>query len=129
MVELWIGMLLYGGGRMDDLRLLSGRGLRRLFGWRRCSTPRLSDGACGEGASDWRSQLDEVLWQIVRARLAQEGIPGAVMLVLDSMVIQRYGLQQVAAENGVQPDEATAAEPYPLVAVLVEIGDCMGARW
>jgi hypothetical protein len=33
LVEIWVVLLLYGGGRMEDLRLLSGRGIRRLFGW------------------------------------------------------------------------------------------------
>jgi hypothetical protein len=32
MVELWVVLLLYGGGSMHDPRLLSGRGIRRLFG-------------------------------------------------------------------------------------------------
>jgi hypothetical protein len=39
LVELWVVLLLYGGGCMDDLRLLSGRGLRRLFGWRGVPDP------------------------------------------------------------------------------------------
>jgi hypothetical protein len=34
-------------------------------------------------------QLDEVLWQVVRARWNQEGFARAVMLVLDSTAIQR----------------------------------------
>lgn len=32
MVELWVALLLYGGGWMDDLKLFSRRGIRRLFG-------------------------------------------------------------------------------------------------
>jgi hypothetical protein len=39
LVELWIVRLLYGGGRMDDLSLLRGRGIRRLFGWQAVPDP------------------------------------------------------------------------------------------
>lgn len=38
LVESWIVLLLYGGGSMDDLRWLAGRGIRRLFGWQGNST-------------------------------------------------------------------------------------------
>src|SRR5690606_7503272 len=34
MVELWVVLLLYGGGWMDDLKRLRCRGIRRLFGWK-----------------------------------------------------------------------------------------------
>ena len=33
MTEVWIVLLLYGGGVMTDLRLLDRRGVRRIFGW------------------------------------------------------------------------------------------------
>ena len=33
MAEVWIVLLLYGGGVMTDLRLLDRRGVRRIFGW------------------------------------------------------------------------------------------------
>jgi hypothetical protein len=39
MVELWIVLLLDGGGCMDDQRLLGGRGIRRLFGWKAVPNP------------------------------------------------------------------------------------------
>jgi hypothetical protein len=39
MVEVWLALLLYGGGVMDDLKLLRGRGIRRLFGWTRIPDP------------------------------------------------------------------------------------------
>lgn len=34
MVELCVVLLLYGGDRMDDVAQPSGRGIRRLFGWK-----------------------------------------------------------------------------------------------
>ena len=39
MVEVWIVLLLYGGGVMDDLPLLDRRGVRRIFGWTRVPDP------------------------------------------------------------------------------------------
>ena len=33
MTEVWIVLLLYGRGVMDDLPLLERRGVRRIFGW------------------------------------------------------------------------------------------------
>ena len=33
MVELWVVLLLYGGGAMDDLPLPERRGVRRIFDW------------------------------------------------------------------------------------------------
>ena len=42
MSEVWIVLLLYGGRLMDDLPLLERRGVRRIFGWTRCRTPRRS---------------------------------------------------------------------------------------
>lgn len=44
-----------------------------------------------------------MLWQIVRARWAATGVPHSVMLVLDSTVVQRYGLKQAGAEKGYNP--------------------------
>ena len=39
MTEVWIVLLLYGGGVMTDLRLLDRRGVRRIFGWVRVPHP------------------------------------------------------------------------------------------
>jgi hypothetical protein len=129
MVELWIVLLLYGGGRMDDLRLLSGRGIRRLFGWKAVPDATTFGRFLRRGGERLARQLDEVLWLVVRARWAGEGIPEAVMLVLDSTVIQRYGLQQAGAEKGYNPTKRGRPSHHPLVAFLAETGDCMGLRW
>lgn len=129
MVEMWIALLLYGGGRMDDLRLLAGRGVRRLFGWKAVPDPTTFGRFLRRGGERLARQLDEVLWQVVRARWIQEGIPGVVMLVLDSTVIQRYGLQQAGAEKGYNPTKRGRPSHHPLVAFLAETGDCLGVRW
>jgi hypothetical protein len=132
MVEMWIALLLYGGGRMDDLRLLAGRGVRCLFGWKAVPDPTTFGRFLRRGGERLARQLDEVLWQVVRARWIQEGIPGVVMLVLDSTVIQRYGLQQAGAEKGYNPTKRGRPSHHPLVAFLAETrrlpGGALAAR-
>jgi hypothetical protein len=54
MVELWTVLLLYDGGRMYDLRLLEGRGVRRLFGWHDFPIRPPSAAGCVAAASGWR---------------------------------------------------------------------------
>ena len=39
MTEVWIALLLYGGGVIDDLPLLERRGVRRIFGWTHVPDP------------------------------------------------------------------------------------------
>jgi hypothetical protein len=129
MVELWIVLLLYGGGCMDDLRLLSGRGIRRLFGWRRVPDPTTFGRWLRRGGARLAQQLDRVLWPMVRARWRATGVPRSVMLVLDSTVVQRYGLKQAGAEKGYNPEKKGRPSHHPLVAFLAESGDCLGVRW
>jgi hypothetical protein len=129
LVELWIVLLLYGGGCMDDLRLLSGRGIRRLFGWRRVPDPTTFGRWLRRGGQRLARQLDGVLWQMVRARWSAAGVPRSVMLVLDSTVVQRYGLKQAGAEKGYNPTKKGRPSHHPLVAFLAETGDCLGVRW
>lgn len=129
MVELWVVLLLYGGGSMDDLRLLAGRGIRRLFGWQAVPDPTTFGRWLRRGGERLAGQLDAVLWQMVRARWAAAGMPKAVMLVLDSTVVQRYGLKQAGAEKGYNPKKRGRPSHHPLVAFLAESGDCLGVRW
>jgi len=129
MVELWVVMLLYGGGCMDDLRLLGGRGIRRLFGWKALPDPTTFGRWLRRGGERLAEQLDAVLWQMVRARWAVAGVPCSVMLVLDSTVVQRYGLKQAGAEKGYNPTKKGRPSHHPLVAFLAETGDCLGVRW
>lgn len=129
MTELWVVLLLYGGGWMDDLRLLRGRGIRRLFGWRAVPDPTTFGRWLRRGGERLAGELDAVLWQMVRGRWAVAGVPSAVMLVLDSTVVQRYGLKQAGAEKGYNPTKRGRPSHHPLVAFLVETGDCLGVRW
>lgn len=129
MVELWTTLLLYGGGSMDDLHLLGGRGIRRLFGWKRVPDPTTFGRWLRRGGERLAGQLDAVLWQMVRARWGRSGVPRTVMLVLDSTVVQRYGLKQAGAEKGYNPTKKGRPSHHPLVAFLAETGDCLGVRW
>lgn len=129
MVELWVMLLLYGGGCMDDLQLLGGRGIRRLFGWKTVPDPTTFGRWLRRGGERLAGQLDVVLWQMVRARWRRSGVPRSVMLVLDSTVVQRYGLKQAGAEKGYNPTKRGRPSHHPLVAFLAETGDCLGVRW
>ena len=129
MVELWTVLLLYGGGRMDDLRLLEGRGVRRLFGWHDIPDPTTFGRWLRRGGERLATQLDGVLWQMVRGRWTATAVPRSVMLVLDSTVVQRYGLKQAGAEKGYNPKKRGRPSHHPLVAFLAETGDCLGVRW
>lgn len=51
------------------------------------------------------------------------------MLVLDSTVIQRFGLKQAGAEKGYNPTKRGRPSHDPLVAFLAETGDWMGVVW
>jgi hypothetical protein len=129
LVELWVVLLLYGGGCMDDLRLLSGRGLRRLFGWQAVPDPTTFGRFLRRGGERLARQIDALLWQAVCARWAATRVPRSVMLVLDSTVVQRYGLKQAGAEKGYNPTKRGRPSHHPLVAFLAETGDCLGVRW
>lgn len=129
MVELWVVLLFYGGGSMEHLRWLEGRGIRRLFGWMALPDPTTFGRFLRRGGLRLCELLDAVLWQVVRSRWAAVGVPKRVMLVLDSTVVQRYGLKQAGAEKGYNPTKKGRPSHHPLVAFLAESGDCMGVVW
>jgi hypothetical protein len=129
LVELWVVLLLYGGARMEDLRLLRGRGIRRLFGWRSIPDATTFGRFLRRGGVRLAEQMDALLWQAVRARWAATAVPRSVMLVLDSTVVQRYGLKQAGAEKGYNPTKKGRPSHHPLVAFLAESGDCLGVVW
>ena len=114
---------------MDDLRLLTGRGIRRLFGWRSVPDPTTYGRWLRRAGERLAQQLDAVLWQTVRTRWAATGVPRSAMLVLDSTVVLRYRLKQAGAEVGYNPKKRGRPSHHPLVAFLVETGDCLGVRW
>jgi hypothetical protein len=129
MVEMWVALLLYGGRGMDDLPRLAKRGVRRLFGWKSVPDPTTYGRWLRRAGEKVTTQLDALLWQMVQMRWKVAGVPGAVMLVLDSHVAVRYGEKQAGAEKGYNPKKPGRRSHHPLVAFLAKTGDCMGVRW
>ena len=130
MVELWVVLLLYGGGVMDDLPLLERRGVRRVFGWARVPHPATFGRWLRAAAEVLSPLLDDLLWRMVRRGWAQSGgAPRRVTVAMDSTVVVRYGLRQAGAERGYNPKKRGRPSHHPLLAYVVETGDCLGVRW
>lgn len=129
MIELWVALLFYGGGVMDDLPLLERRGVRRLFGWVRIPHPTTFGRWLRRSAAALVPLLDTLMWRLVRARWALAGVPRKLTLVLDSTVSVRYGTQQAGAEKGYNPKKPGRPSHHPLLAFVQETGDCLGVRW
>ena len=130
MVELWVVLLLYGGGVMDDLPLLERRGVRRVFGWARVPHPATFGRWLRCAAPVLSPLLDELLWRTVRRRWELSGgAPRRATIVMDSTVVVRYGLKQAGAERGYNPKKRGRPSHHPLVAHVLETGDCLGVRW
>lgn len=128
-VEQWINLLLYGGGCMDHLPLLESRGVRALFGWKRVVDPTSFGRFLRRAGEKGAAAVDEALRKVVSARWAVSGgAPRTVMLVLDSTVVQRYGLKQAGAVKGYNPRKKGRPSHHPLLAFL-DTGDCVGAQW
>ena len=127
-VEVWIALLLYGGGVLDDLPRLAARGVARLFGWRAVPDPTTFGRWLRRAGPLLPDLLDEVLWYLVRARWAVAGRPRALTVILDSTVVVRYGLQQAGAERGYNPSKRGRPSHHPLLA-FTDQGDCLGVRW
>lgn len=129
MVELWVALLLYGGGHMDDLRLFGRRGIRRLFGWRAVPDPTTFGRWLRRGGAVLVPLLDELLWRVVRLRWRVVGVPSRLTLLLDSTVVLRYGLKQAGAEKGYNPKKPGRPSHHPLLAFAQETADCLGVIW
>jgi hypothetical protein len=129
MVEVWVALLLYGGGVMDELRLLEARGIRRLFGWKDVPDPTTFGRWLRKCGGALVPLLDEALWRLVRRRWAHSGVPRTVTLLLDSTVSVRYGTKQAGAERGYNPKKPGRPSHHPLLAFLQETGDCLGVLW
>jgi len=127
-IEVWIALLLYGGGVLDDLPRLAARGVARLFGWRTVPDPTTFGRWLRRGGPALHALLDEVLWYLVRARWAVVGRPTSLLLILDSTVVQRYGQLQAGAERGYNPTKRGRPSHHPLLA-FTDQGDCLGVRW
>ncbi|HER19902.1 MAG TPA: hypothetical protein ENO14_02530, partial [Chromatiales bacterium] len=129
MVEIWVILLLYGGGVLDDLPLLTRRHVRRLFGWKRVPDPTTFGRWLRRAGQTLVPLLDGLLWRIVRRRWTEVGKPERVTLVLDSTVSVRYGETQAGAERGYNPKKPGRPSHHPLLAFVQETGDCLGVRW
>jgi hypothetical protein len=129
MIEVWIVLLLYGGGVMDDLKLLKARGIRRLFGWVAIPDPTTFGRWLRRSGEVLVGVLDRLLWLLVQRRWQHAGVPASIMVVLDSTVVVRYGKKQAGAEIGYNPKKPGRASHHPLVAFSVWTGDCLGILW
>ena len=130
MVESWVVLLLYGGGVMDDLPLLERRGVRRIFGWARVPHPATFGRWLRGSAAVLSPLLDELLWRMARRRWELAGgAPRSATIVMDSTVVVRYGLKQAGAERGYNPKKPGRPSHHPLLAYVLETGDCLGVRW
>jgi hypothetical protein len=129
MVEVWVVLLLYGGGVMDDLKLLKARGIRRLFGWVAIPDPTTFGRWLRRSGEGLVEVLDRLLWLLVQRRWHQVGIPSKIMVVLDSTVVVRYGKKQAGAEIGYNPKKVGRPSHHPLVAFSADLGDCLGVMW
>ena len=125
MIESWLALLLYGGGAMDDLKWLAGRGVRSLFGWAAVPDPTTFGRWLRRGGKEMVRLLDDLTWFLVRTRWAEEGTPTSMMLVLDSTVVARYGQKQAGAERGYNPKKPGRPSHHPLLA-FTDGGDCLG---
>ena len=128
---MWIALLLYGGGVIDDLPLLERPGVRRIFGWTRVPDPTTFGRWLRRASERMVPLLDELLWRMVRQRwaLLARGVPKKLTLTLDSTVVVRYGHTQAGAELGYNPKKRGRRSHHPLVAFINETGDCLGVRW
>lgn len=127
-IEVWVALLLYGGGVMDDLARFSARGVRRLFGWRAVPDATTFGRWLRRGGPTLVPVLDELCWYLVRTRWTALGRPESLLLILDSTVVQRYGLRQAGAERGYNPEKRGRPSHHPLLA-FTDQGDCLGVHW
>jgi hypothetical protein len=129
MVELWVALLWFGGGWLDDLELFASRRVRKLFGWVRVPDPTTFGRWLRRAAPSLLPLLDELLWQLVRIRWSWTRVPDAATLVVDSTVCVRYGKKQAGAELGYNPKKPGRPSHHPLLAFVVETADLLGVRW
>lgn len=129
MVELWVALVWFGGGWLDDLDLLASRRIRRLFGWVSVPDPTTFGRWLRRAAETLVPVLDELLWQLVRIRWSSRRVPRALTVAMDSTVCVRYGKKQAGAELGYNPKKPGRPSHHPLLAFIVESGDLIGVRW
>ncbi|MFB6240044.1 MAG: hypothetical protein ABEJ46_00480, partial [Gemmatimonadota bacterium] len=103
MVELWVALLWYGGGWLSDVKLLSRRSVRRLFGWERVPHPTTVGRWLRRAGSSLVPILDKLVRRLVALRWSGVGVRTAVTVAVDGTVCVRYGEQQAGAEVGYNP--------------------------
>ncbi len=129
MVEVWVVLLWYGGGWMDDLKLMARRRVRRLFGWERVPDPTTFGRWLRRAGDLLVPMIDRLLRRLVRRRWERRGVPETLTLALDSTVVVRYGTKQAGAEIGYNPRKPGRPSHHPLLAFAVETGDLIGLLW
>jgi len=129
MVEVWVALLLYGGGVLEDLVLLERRNIRRLFGWVAVPDPTTFGRWLRRAAVPLLPLLDTLQREVVAWRWKQSGVPTSLTVVLDSTVAVRYGEKQAGAERGYNPKKPGRPSHHPLLAFVQETGDGLGVRW
>lgn len=129
MVEVWTSLLWYGGGWLDDLKLLARRRVRRLFGWERIPDPTTFGRWLRRAGAVLVPWIDRLLRRLVEKRWERRGIPRRLTVALDSTVVVRYGTQQAGAEVGYNPKKPGRPSHHPLLAFAVETGDLIGLLW
>lgn len=129
MVEVWIALLWYGGGWMDDLKRLARRRVRRLFGWERVPDPTTFGRWLRRAGAVLVPATDRLLRRLVKRRWERRGVPKRLMVAFDSTVVVRYGRKQAGAEVGYNPKKPGRPSHHPLLAFAVETGDLIGLLW
>jgi hypothetical protein len=68
MIEMWVALLLYGGGWMSDLAWFARRDVRRLFGWEALPVPSTFSRWLRRAGEPVAEVLGELIRRIVRLR-------------------------------------------------------------
>ncbi len=129
MVELWVALLIYGGGWLSDVKLLDRRSVRRLFGWERVPHPTTVGRWLRRAGASLAEVLDELIRRLVAVRWSGVGVRKAVTVAVDGTVQVRYGKRQEGAELGYNPHKTGRPSHRPLLAYVVETGDLLGVLW
>lgn len=129
MVELWVALLFYGGGWIEDLGWMERRNVRRLFGWAAVPNPTTFGRWLRRSGSAMTEVLSELCWHLVQVRWAWTRVPKRATLLVDSTVSIRYGQVQAGAEKGHNPKKPGRPSHHPVVAFLMETGDLVGLKW
>ena len=127
MIEVWIALLLYGGGVIDDCRSSSAGVCAGSSAGSVCRTHDV--GRWLRRASERMVPLlDELLWRMVRQRwaLRARGVPKKLTLTLDSTVVVRYDTAGRCGAGLQTRRSGGRRSHHPLVAFVNETGRLPG---